>query len=446
MKNKFLKFKQNYYRNINHMMNRLNLELDKKLNDDEENIIDNNNKKDIKKCQICNENEFKYICPKCKIFYCSLNCYKKHNKDCTEEFYKNNVIEELKSTKVSEDEGKKFRYILKSYYDNINKSIGDSNLDFNDDEIENKKRERYETFLKKMESGTFDEYKDFTPEDWNEFKKFLNSANDEKIGKLYKPFWLRNPISLEIIDINEFNNINDSDKQTLLNLNLNLYKEYFNNNNNNFDNEEEEIDDLNIIKLNGREIEINEDIINKSLIIKYQNVQNLKKLTSINPNSKNIYQLIIILCTIIYIFRLFNGDLEGTNNEDDINILEYIFYLCPLLYDKNQIIEDSLEQNLKNFFVKIENIEKDFIKNTKKLIYRDLKYILIGYKLFIFEGLIRIYDIIHFYSLKLCLTKELKLKCSNSKYKLIYFMSFLKSNVSNETLDKILNNINQINV
>ncbi len=70
MKNKFLKFKQNYYRNINHMMNRLNLELDKKLNDDEENIIDNNNKKDIKKCQICNENAFKYIFPKCKIFYC----------------------------------------------------------------------------------------------------------------------------------------------------------------------------------------------------------------------------------------------------------------------------------------------------------------------------------------------------------------------------------------
>ena len=444
MKNQFLKFKQKYYRNINHMMNRLNLEIDKKLDDDEENIQDNN-KKEIKKCQICNENEFKYICPKCKIFYCSLNCYKKHNKNCTEEFYKNNVIEELKSTKVNEDEGKKFRYILKSYYDNINKSIGDSILDFNDNEIENKKRERYEKILLKIENGTFDEYKDFTPDDWKDFKKFLNSANDEKIGKLYKPFWLRNIGSLEIIDINEFNNINESDKLILLNLNLNLYKEYFHNNNNDFDNEEEEIEDFNSIKLNGKEIEINEEIINKSLIIKYQNVQILKKLTSINPNSKNIYQLIIILCTIIYIFRLFNGDFEGTNNEDDIDILEYIFYICPLLYDKNQIIDNSLEKNLKKFFEKIEKIEKDMIKKTKKLIYRDLKSILIGYKFFIFEGLIRLYDIIHFYSLKLCLTKELKLKCSNSKYKLIYFMSFLKSNISNETLDKILNNINQIN-
>ena len=74
------------------------------------------------------------------------------------------------------------------------------------------------------------------------------------------------------------------------------------------------------------------------------------------------------------------------------------------------------------------------IKKTKKLIYRDLKSILIGYKFFIFEGLIRLYDIIHFYSLKLCLTKEQKLKCSNSKYKLIYFMSFLKSNISNEII------------
>ena len=443
MKNQFLKFKQKYYRNINHMMNRLNLEIDKKLDYDEENIQDNN-KKEIKKCQICNENEFKYICPKCKIFYCSLNCYKKHNKNCTEEFYKNNVIEELKSTKVNEDEGKKFRYILKSYYDNINKSIGDSNLDFNDNEIENKKRERYETFLKKMESGTFDEYKDFTPEDWNDFKKFLNSANEEKFGKLYKPFWLRTPCSLDIIDLNEINKYNDSDKQTLLNLNLNLFKEYFNDHLDNNNEEEEEIEDLNIIKLNGQEIEINEEIINKSIIIKYENIKLLKNLTSINPNSKNIYQLIIIVCTIIYIFRLFNGDFERYN-EEDIDILEYIFYISPLLYNKNEIIEDSLEENLTKFFNKIEKIEKDFVKNTKNLIYRDLKCILIGYKFFIFEGLIRLYDIIHYYSLKLCLNKEQKIKCSNSKFKLLYFMSFLKSNISNEAIDQILNKIKEIN-
>ena len=441
MKNQFLKFKQKYYRNINHMMNRLNLEIDKKLDDDEENIQDNN-KKEIKKCQICNENEFKYICPKCKIFYCSLNCYKKHNKNCTEEFYKNNVIEELKSTKVNEEEGKKFRYILKSYYDNINKSIGEFNLDNN--ELENKKIERYENFIKKMENGTFNEEQDFTPEDWNDFKKFLNSANEEKFGKLYKPFWLRTPCSLDIIDLNEINKYNDSDKQTLLNLNLNLFKEYFNDHIDNNNEEEEEIEDLNIIKLNGQEIEINEEIINKSIIIKYENIKLLKNLTSINPNSKNIYQLIIIVCTIIYIFRLFNGDFERYN-EEDIDILEYIFYISPLLYNKNEIIEDSLEENLTKFFNKIEKIEKDFVKNTKNLIYRDLKCILIGYKFFIFEGLIRLYDIIHYYSLKLCLNKEQKIKCSNSKFKLLYFMSFLKSNISNEAIDQILNKIKEIN-
>ena len=443
MKNKFLKFQQNYYRNINHMMNKLNLEIDEKYDDNEEEYIEENNKKkEIKKCQICNEKEFKYICPKCKIFYCSIDCYKNHNKNCTEEFYKNNVIEELKSTKVNEEEGKKFRYILKSYYDNINKSIGEFNLDNN--ELENKKIERYENFIKKMENGTFNEEQDFTPEDWNDFKKFLNSANEEKFGKLYKPFWLRTPCSLDIIDLNEINKYNDSDKQTLLNLNLNLFKEYFNDHIDNNNEEEEEIEDLNIIKLNGQEIEINEEIINKSIIIKYENIKLLKNLTSINPNSKNIYQLIIIVCTIIYIFRLFNGDFERYN-EEDIDILEYIFYISPLLYNKNEIIEDSLEENLTKFFNKIEKIEKDFVKNTKYLIYRDLKCILIGYKFFIFEGLIRLYDIIHYYSLKLCLNKEQKIKCSNSKFKLLYFMSFLKSNISNEAIDQILNKIKEIN-
>ena len=141
---------------------------------------------------------------------------------------------------------------------------------------------------------------------------------------------------------------------------------------------------------------------------------------------------------------MFNGDFERYN-EEDIDILEYIFYISPILYNKNEIIEDSLEENLTKFFNKIEKIEKDFVKNTKNLIYRDLKCILIGYKFFIFEGLIRLYDIIHYYSLKLCLNKEQKIKCSNSKFKLLYFMSFLKSNISNEAIDQILNKIKEIN-
>ena len=67
--------------------------------------------------------------------------------------------------------------------------------------------------------------------------------------------------------------------------------------------------------------------------------------------------------------------------------------------------------------------------NILKLIYSDLKIILKNYKNFLFESLIRLYNIIHFYSLKEEINKnykELTIKCKNSKYKLIYFMSYIK--------------------
>lgn len=49
-------------------------------------------------CEICKNTTSKYCCPRCNILYCSLNCYKsqKHS-NCSEEFYKESVIEELKS-------------------------------------------------------------------------------------------------------------------------------------------------------------------------------------------------------------------------------------------------------------------------------------------------------------------------------------------------------------
>ena len=122
MKGKFLKHKQNYYRKINHLMNRINLEYNL-----ENNAYNKNNNeinleiKEKQKCSICNNNqEVKYICPKCKVPYCSMECYKKHNEVCTEEFYKSNVIQELKNTKFSEEEKKQFREKLKNYQEKLN--------------------------------------------------------------------------------------------------------------------------------------------------------------------------------------------------------------------------------------------------------------------------------------------------------------------------------------
>jgi hypothetical protein len=39
-------------------------------------------------CQVCKTLAHKYTCPKCKLLYCTLNCYKAHSANCVEEFCK----------------------------------------------------------------------------------------------------------------------------------------------------------------------------------------------------------------------------------------------------------------------------------------------------------------------------------------------------------------------
>ena len=38
--------------------------------------------KDIKICIICKKDNSKYKCPKCKNYYCSINCFKEHKEKC----------------------------------------------------------------------------------------------------------------------------------------------------------------------------------------------------------------------------------------------------------------------------------------------------------------------------------------------------------------------------
>ncbi|OEH80551.1 hypothetical protein cyc_07171 [Cyclospora cayetanensis] len=52
---------------------------------------------DLKVCQVCKESQHKYVCPKCKLLYCSLPCYKKHSADCISQFYDSDEDEEAGS-------------------------------------------------------------------------------------------------------------------------------------------------------------------------------------------------------------------------------------------------------------------------------------------------------------------------------------------------------------
>ncbi|CAH2052449.1 unnamed protein product, partial [Iphiclides podalirius] len=67
-----------------------------------------------KLCGICETTVSKYCCPRCEIFYCSLDCYKsERHLECSESFYRDCVNEELSSCNVGDDAKRKMLDILK---------------------------------------------------------------------------------------------------------------------------------------------------------------------------------------------------------------------------------------------------------------------------------------------------------------------------------------------
>ena len=55
-------------------------------------------------CGVCTVNFARYKCPRCSAAYCSLPCYKRHGERCTEGFYKEQAKEQLQSNVSSEDD------------------------------------------------------------------------------------------------------------------------------------------------------------------------------------------------------------------------------------------------------------------------------------------------------------------------------------------------------
>ena len=433
-------------------MNRINFEL--KLENEKEsyelnNLKDTKKNKAIQICSICNQNEVKYICPKCKVPYCSMDCYKKHNNECTEEFYKNNVIEELKSTKYKEEDTKKFKEKLKNYQEKLN-SIDEKyeEIKEEDNKVKNKEIEHYEEILNKMNNDKFDPKIDFTSEDWKNFKNFVkNFHNDIEILKIYKPYWTREPKSLLVLDKTYYESFSEEDINKLKNIDLNSFYNYIDeeedNNNDNNEKEEKELDmdvddESNYITLKGEKKYIDENIINDSIIIRYEKIT---KLNFQKANYKNIFQIIYVVILNVYIYRLFNGVVDDDDNIKDV--YNHIIYLCPLLYNKSIKIPENPEETYNNFVEKLKKLEKnkDNLDKIEKLLLDDTICLLKGNKFFIYESLLRLYDIIHKFSMTVDIENTDKNKCTAAKYKLIYFMSYLKYQIKENDIDNIIDSL-----
>lgn len=168
-------------------------------------------------------------------------------------------------------------------------------------------------------------------------------------------------------------------------------------------------------------------ILIKSRIDKLPDLKSLTKKPIIDelPN-----HLINILYGSCFILRLFNGDLMN-NSEESLGILMNVsrcLYVEPRCSFGS--IGNALNQACEASIMTEGQLAKDFIE----IILIDMAQIFKN-KFFIFEILFKIYDLCH------CLEdpieeNELKKTLSKIKQKLIFFMSFCKSEVTFSLMEK----------
>ncbi|RIA93054.1 hypothetical protein C1645_819868 [Glomus cerebriforme] len=168
-------------------------------------------------CAICKKQVSKYTCPRCNIKYCSLSCYKNEiHSHCTESFYKDSVIEEIKSQRVDDDQKQKMLNMLNKF-EKESDEMAREEMELNDNDIvENDISERFKDI--DLASADFDTvWSKLTPIEREEFEqKYVKGRSglfelaDEFL--LWKPWWEKTTeynnrkkeiLSSKIIELNE---------------------------------------------------------------------------------------------------------------------------------------------------------------------------------------------------------------------------------------------------
>ena len=138
-------------------------------------------------CTCCKMKQAKYICPRCKVPYCGIRCYKAHSTECAEEFYKEQVIDHLTSKKPTRSDVQKVSSILKSVQEKPDIILDDILA------------EQQEKRLTELDSITENPLGKLTYEEELQFASFIDSGEVLKYIEEWNPWWISNEINVEEI-------------------------------------------------------------------------------------------------------------------------------------------------------------------------------------------------------------------------------------------------------
>lgn len=138
-------------------------------------------------CKICLKEAQKYTCPRCNIVYCSVVCYqsKKHS-SCSEAFYKEWVLDELKdSTNSSEDREKVMKMLARDLEE---RGEDDITGDEEDDSVED------EDIAERLDGLDLDNdvstvWSRLTSKEKEEFARMLQDGRLAKLIEIWTPWW-----------------------------------------------------------------------------------------------------------------------------------------------------------------------------------------------------------------------------------------------------------------
>lgn len=120
---------------------------------------------DLSTCLVCKKHQAKYLCPKCKTGYCDSRCYKNHNEECVEEFYKSHVLDNL-TKKCDKEEIMKIKEIIERVRDCPDPVL--------DEMMMERKEKRLNEIYEKCDENLPEEILD--PDELKEFYKFVRSG------------------------------------------------------------------------------------------------------------------------------------------------------------------------------------------------------------------------------------------------------------------------------
>lgn len=180
---------------------------------------------DTNTCKICDNALARYSCPKCNIIYCSLSCYQSNSHlECSETFYKDNILEELNSDKDNVESKTKMMEILKRAHEdnqivfsdnddtfgecsgfNINDFLDLDSADEN--ELDSDDEEDILDIGDRLAGIDLDDAEQvwgkLTEDEKQEFVAFLKSEDITNLIPSWKPWWLYYNKKVEELDTTE---------------------------------------------------------------------------------------------------------------------------------------------------------------------------------------------------------------------------------------------------